>query len=183
MIHKRVFVLFLIVVIIMVTASCYIEPDSSTEGTIRLELSGQDLQNGYSGGFIRVSLYLSDSFSGIEFMEVGPVPIDFPYWFNRQEFLLNPNYMIVSSLPPVPFDGKMYEDFPHTIQEEVSGSMTVFGLLPGVAYQIVVEILEVYYEGEEASINPFNSAGFSEPFTVRAGENTTVSIMFNNYNI
>jgi hypothetical protein len=166
----------------MFIVGCYIEPGNSTDGTIILELSGQDLQTGYSGGFIRVSFYLADSLSSIEFMEVGPVPVDVPYWFNGQEFLLNPNYMIVSSLPPVPFDGKIYEDFPIE-WEQYSGTINVSGLVPGIEYQLIVEMLEVYYEEEEASLNPFNYAGISDPFTVGAGENTIVSIMFNNYNV
>jgi hypothetical protein len=162
-------------VISLAFVSCYIEPSSSADGTVSIQLNGQDLQSGYTGDILRVSLYLDGDISISE--------TDNPSaYLDEQGDPIETNYTVFSNTSRVPIDGKPYEDFPGPDPGSgpYSGSIQLDGILPGVRYRIVLESFYRYLE-EFYVTYATNYAGVSEAFEPVAGQSVSVSVFLQEY--
>ncbi|WP_319477944.1 hypothetical protein [Marispirochaeta aestuarii] len=153
---------------ILMVAGCYLGGPSDNTGSLSLNMIGQEVAGGYSGGIIRARLYLD---GGVALTPVDVDPIIYEY--QGFEYPTSTYYTIDSILPAVPINGgEPYEDFPYD-GESSSGDFTIDGILPDVRYRLILEILDVY-PGE--AINPTQWAGISGSFTVPSGLNASVNV-------
>ncbi|WP_321992260.1 hypothetical protein [Marispirochaeta aestuarii] len=163
------------VVTSLVFVSCYIEPSSSAEGTVSIQLNGQDLQSGYTGDILRVSLYLDG--------EISITETDNPSaYFNQDGSPISTYYTVSSFLPPIPIGGSPYEDFPgpDPTNGPFSGSITVDGIIPDVKYRILLESMNRFQE-EFFFTEANNFVGLSGPFFAMAGETVAVDVNLQEY--
>lgn len=173
---KKIWVILIISLLAFTFSSCYLQPEEES-ASISLSIVTQELLSNYEGAFIRVSLY----FAGGVALEYTGGDIGFDYPYGGTIYTIGPLYgkVLPSTITPaigVPFDdGRTYEDFPINI-EQTSGQATLEGLVSGVEYQIVVEILEYADFGNGFMLNATGDAGLTSPFTVSAGGETQISV-------
>ena len=158
----KVFIFLMISAAVLLFGGCYIDPAADEQAGIAISISAKDLPSPeYSGEMLKISLFFDGSVSITEDNSFDSL------------YLTDLYYTVNASLPPVPFNGRPYEEFP--IPSEGSGTVRIEGILPGPRYRLLVQLFYRWWEGSPG-YDFGQYAGLSDPFEVIPGGNVDVNV-------
>ena len=156
------FIFLMISAAVLLFGGCYIDPAADEQAGIAISISAKDIPSDYNGDMLKISLFLDGS---VLLTDVNSDDLLYSTYLY---------YTVEAALPPVPFNGRPFEEFPIP-SEEGSGTVRIEGIMPGPRYRLLVQL---FYRGWEVSPWYDNGvyAGLSDPFEVIPGGNVDVNV-------